>query len=756
MNRRLFGPIFLFGFCVFQAQILLFREFLVLSYGNELALGGMLMIWLAGTGLGSIAGGRMFSKDPEGRAYFFLPMMMALLLLSALAILRLGPAGWGYSWGEMLSLPAWSTLALGALFPFCLVSGALFPYFGQLDKGTSSAWKSILGIFWMEALGSAAGGIAGLFLITWISGFSLAFLVNTGLAVCSFWLWRIHPGRGPGDKRGYLALSLILFSLVPIAGMGNMIDQRSREIQWRPFSIKMIQETPYGNLTLTERNQQYGFFLNGVFQFSSPDPRRAEEKTHLPLLSHPHPRTVLLVGGGLTGTLREILKHPMIEKVDFVELDPNWVKGVSRYIQEVRPFIRSHPKTNLLTGDGRQILKNERKQFDLILLDQPGPVSLQLNRFYTQEFFQLAKEHLNPGGLLVLILNGPSEMIGLTQAETFKSLFRTLQKVFPNSSFFPGEEISLLGFRDAPNPELTTALILRRLSERSLHLDYLNSIQIQSLFSSWRIGYFNRIMGQGQPGEINRDLRPMSFYNQIISDLSFQYPWLAVFFKWVGKTSVFFWLGFLLLLGGGIWIGSKVSPGTRPSLTVLISVGASGFSTMSLEMLMLILFQVELGVLYLEIGLLMALFMLGLAGGSYWLTSRAGFFLRSRRVGARLQCLFSLYFFLFLLGVHGLALWPEGLIRFFLYSMMIIGGGIGGAIYAWCSKVYDELGKRGSRTAGTLYGIDLLGASLASLGISFFCLPLFGVTWTLIGLMGINGLTAFFLATAGNLSLDKR
>jgi predicted membrane-bound spermidine synthase len=123
---------------------------------------------------------------------------------------------------------------------------------------------------------------------------------------------------------------------------------------------------------------------------------------------------------------------------------------------------------------------------------------------------------------------------------------------------------------------------------------------------------------------------------------------------------------------------------------------------------------------------------------------------------AGLQGFFSLFFLLLFIPLKGMGIWPETLLKFILYSLMLIGGALGGAIYALCTRKFDGLGHAKDRTAGTLYGVDLLGAALASLVIPFFCLPLWGMTWTLIGLSLVNGLTALFLAAGPNLILDKR
>ncbi|MFH0789523.1 MAG: hypothetical protein V2B13_18180 [Pseudomonadota bacterium] len=775
MKLRFFGPIFFTGLCLLQAQILLFREFLVLSHGNELALGGMLMVWLVGTGLGSLAGGRFFPDAPVKISSCLLPLGNAFLLLGSIFILRCCPFWLGYSWGEIFSLPGWAAIAIGALFPLCFVSGTLFPLFGQLAKEASSPLQAIIGVYRTEALGAAAGGIVGLYLITWVDGIRLALFIDAGLAGCSFWLWRAHPDRRPKERGSFFLLGMVFIFIFLAIGGGNFLDQKSRSIQWRPFSLLKVQETPFGSLALAERAGQFNFFVNGIFQFSSPDPRRAEEKTHLPLLIHPQPGTIFLIGGGLSGTLREILKHPMIQRVDYVELDPDWVTGVCQFLPELRTLIGSNPKAHLLPGDGRRILMTGGKSYDLILVDLPGPASIQLNRFYSQEFFQMAKDHLNPGGILSLVLNGPADMIGISQSETLKSLYGTLQTVFPKTALLPGEEISLLGFQADPSchasgvtppnhgnkagrrlnlepyfrtksvPKISLAVILSRLTERSIRLHYLNPLQIQTILSPWRSRYFQAVFNQGLPQEVNQDLKPVSFFNQVRSDLALQHPWLAARFQGARAIPFSFQIGLPLLLLAALLAWRRFFPASRPGLPVLISIGVCGFSAMAVEIMILILFQVGLGVLYLEIGLLMALFMLGLAGGAYLILLLEGRPLPVGLMAMGLQGLLAVFFGLLIGVTKGVAGMPEGLLKTTYYGCMVLSGGLCGAIYALCSKVYFSLGKGVSRTAGYLYGLDLLGAALACLIIPFFFLPVWGMTRTLIFLSLLNGLVAILM-----------
>ena len=125
-----------------------------------------------------------------------------------------------------------------------------------------------------------------------------------------------------------MGILCLIFSFMP----GKLLDYSSRSFQWRPYELKISRETPFGSLILNE-GPANNFFLNGNHQFSYPDPRAAEEKAHLPLLFHKAPKkTLFLIGGGLSGILMEILKHPSIEGIDYVELDKVWIEAAGRFL----------------------------------------------------------------------------------------------------------------------------------------------------------------------------------------------------------------------------------------------------------------------------------------------------------------------------------------------------------------------------------------------------------------------------------------
>jgi len=80
-------------------------------------------------------------------------------------------------------------------------------------------------------------------------------------------------------------------------------------------------DSRYQNIVVAGNDGQYSLFGNGQYLTSFPDPYETALFTHFTLSQHPFPRTILLVGGGITGILHEILKYP-VELIHHVELDP--------------------------------------------------------------------------------------------------------------------------------------------------------------------------------------------------------------------------------------------------------------------------------------------------------------------------------------------------------------------------------------------------------------------------------------------------
>ena len=112
------------------------------------------------------------------------------------------------------------------------------------------------------------------------------------------------------------------------------VDRAARERLWRGFNVVGERNSIYGNLTVTQTGESgtgtiRSIYTNGAILANAPDPAAAEEAVDYALLEHAAPRRILLIGGGVNGGVTEALKHPTVERLDYVELDPALI-GMAR------------------------------------------------------------------------------------------------------------------------------------------------------------------------------------------------------------------------------------------------------------------------------------------------------------------------------------------------------------------------------------------------------------------------------------------
>lgn len=176
--------------------------------------------------------------------------------------------------------------------------------------------------------------------------------------------------------------------------------------EWgQSFEIsKMIDEqtSEYWDLKIFE-NPLFGKVLaiDGTIQTTEADEAVYHEMmAHVPLLTHPCPETVLIIGGGDGGLLREVLRHPQIKQAVLVEIDEKIIEISKRYLPTLCQNAFEDPRTQVVIQDGCEYVKNTPNKFDVILCDSTDPIgSGQV--LFTEEFYGDCKRCLNPGGIFV-------------------------------------------------------------------------------------------------------------------------------------------------------------------------------------------------------------------------------------------------------------------------------------------------------------------------------------------------------------------
>lgn len=482
-------------------------------------------------------------------------------------------------------------------------------------------------------------------------------------------------------------------------------------------------------------------YKSGLFLFSTPHPDVVflEELSHFPLLSHPSPQRVLLLGGGVGGLLDEILKHP-VEELGYVEVDPLLIELVRK---EISPAVFSDSRLNLIFSDGRVFVKEEAKKeqikYDVIIMNLPPPSTLNLNRFYTQEFFQKIQALINRSGIFAFTLPSSEAYMGPEMVKLNRCIYETLRSTFPVVKIIPGEfsvfMVSTNANIDQPSsPILNPETIKERFKERNLETRLLTPPYLDYKLSPERAERLLAPLLKDEEAEINQEFRPVaSFYQLALWNVMF-YPTLRGFFDWVSGLRLW-WLLFPLFLIGGLILllrfisrlnGKVRTEGPSPS-SIIWAIFTTGLGGMSIGMLVLLTFQTLEGNLYQKIGVLIASFMLGLVLGGTVTTRTLSHLKKVANTFSLIE--FSILFYSltlpFLLFLAGKLDGDAPLIFLNCFTGFLVG-----AEFPLASSILLKRKDKIVRVAGSLYAYDLWGAILGAVLTSVFFIPLLGVRET--------------------------
>ncbi len=716
----------------------------MLAQGQELKLALGLWCWLLWTGLGSLLGGRLASRYPPaapqlGGLLFLLAWLLPGTILITKALPLLAPLPWGQS------LPAGATLLLFLILlaPFGLVSGLFFPRACRVLA--ASAHEGAVGrVYYLETLGAALGvGLLQLLLLGRYS--TLALSLGCGFLV-ALAAWLLAP---PRTWPARLAAAGGLFILAGGLILHGPLDRLSLAWQWPGRQVLASVDSPYARLAATREGEQVSFFANGLWLYTYPDPLTAEHQTQLGLLEHPRPRRVLLLGGGAPGLVPEVLKTSTVSHLDYVELDPQLVT-LGREFLASRLDAR---KVRIIYQDARRFLSATDARYDVILMALPEPQNAQLNRYYSREFFTIVARHLYPHGVFSFCLAGSETSLQPLRAAYLALAYHTLRLVFPEVLVFPGERVR---FFASPTPGTLVSdpeVLAARIAARHLQLDYVRDYYLLQDLSRPRQDYLRRVL-ESQPPEVNTDLNPRCyFYDLALSGLQEGLPLTEILLFLRDRSPLGLWalIALATLLLAALWR-------RRSGPLYLYQVVIMGLGTMTLEIVMLIIFQIQLGSLYRQLGLLLAAFMAGMAAGGAWGT-RAMKFREAAAAGGAPPQAWSL-----------LALWQGGLaalalvlalalpgVSHFSWAgrelalqagfalLLALVGGLGGAVFAGSAALWGQARPDAGMRGGFLYAADLLGATVGSLGISLVALPVWGLGPTLYLVAALHAGAALML-----------
>jgi spermidine synthase len=527
----------------------------------------------------------------------------------------------------------------------------------------------------------------------------------------------------------------------------------------------------YGNLAVIETGNMgtgniRSIYDNGVILASVPDENAAEEAVHYALLEHPAPRHLLMIGGGVNGSITQALKHPTVERIDYVELDPALIDMARQFFPAQSAPVVSDPRVRMHYADGRHYLKTAGDTFDVIIVNVPDPQTAQLNRFYTAEFFRSARDHLASGGLLALQLRSSEDYISPDLAEFLRCIHHTLREVFPYVVAVPGETIHFFAATRADVLTDNPQTLIARLQERNLKTQYVREYFIPFRMMPDRMEQVREQLRPLTSTPVNRDFEPIAYYFDVVL-WSTQFK--LGYSRWFRAAAHIAFASVIdvvlvITLFVAVLLAFVPARKRRARSAAACCMAATGFTLMALQIFLLLAFQSIYGYVYHQLTILIAMCMAGIAFGS-WLGIRR---IRSSdsppcRTIATAQFLLALSgpALIFVVGllskISGVAAtWLAA--QFVFPALAALCGMLGGYQFPIATEIYlynynyDNDRSRRSRL-GTLYAIDLLGGCAGALLLSAYLIPVFGF-WKTAWLSAAVNLAPALLAA--RLSLEAK
>ena len=151
---------------------------------------------------------------------------------------------------------------------------------------------------------------------------------------------------------------------------------KSVEVRYRIKKILKESRTDFQHMMLVD-TYQYGkmLVLDGIVQTAEKDEFIYHEMmAHVPMLSHPNPQKVLIIGGGDGGVLREVLRYDSVEKATIIEIDSEVVSTCQEHLPFISNGAFDDRRTNLIIGDGADYIQKTDARYDVIIVDSPDPI----------------------------------------------------------------------------------------------------------------------------------------------------------------------------------------------------------------------------------------------------------------------------------------------------------------------------------------------------------------------------------------------
>jgi spermidine synthase len=433
------------GFCALAAEVVWARVLSLLLGATVYTFSIILAVFLTGLGIGSSAGATLAREMTRPR-----------LTLACCQFLQVAAIAWA-AYTIAVTLPYWpvdnSLVATPqakfqfdlvrcawAILPSTLLWGASFPLaLAAFSAARYDAARVVGRAYSANTLGAIAGAVlASMWLIPTLGtqhtqiALIAASIVAAGLA--------FQPQGSREWKFVGAGVGAAIFIALLVPKTPWQLVAYGRQIATSDYGAKPIYfgEGMNSSVAVSQTSGGARFFhVSGKTEASSleKDMRLQRMLGHIPALLHPNPRSVLIVGCGAGVTSGSFVLHPSIERIVICDIEPLIPKVVATHFRIENHDVIRDPRVEIIYDDARHFIATTRETFDLITSDPIHPWVKGSAVLYSQEYFELCKRRLNPGGLV-------TQWVPLYESDraVVQSEIATFFSVFPHGTIWANDD----------------------------------------------------------------------------------------------------------------------------------------------------------------------------------------------------------------------------------------------------------------------------------------------------------------------------
>ncbi len=687
-GRTVLSVAFATGAIALFTQAALFRELSIILHSNDLIVGILLSSWLLLAGLGSIL-------SPFGNRWFRSFATQAIIACVSVIwlhlIANLLTPGFGQIW------PFYKTVFLifVTVAPSAISTGAVFSSLSMAFRVIGDPAR----VYIYEGGGSLLGGLLSLLLVA-ILPTQVSLSIITGAAFGGVLIFTA------GGKKALASGTAFLLIFISIPLFMN-IESKLTEDYYSGYSVERY-ESVHGAIQVLGRYDETYIYQSGVYLGSTSDTNQSAPLIHTLLANTKPGGNFLLIGGVLQGNVSSILKHNP-EKITVIMHDPKLLEiGAANF-----PAFRglNDGRVEVIIGDPVRKIKSLDRSYDYILLFPGIPQSSQTGRLLTRRVFYNLGEILDDSGKIIVGFPTAPNIVTDEEAALMASIEEAMSEFGPVTAYF-GESTALLALPDSGGigKEIRS---LPPEKVRKLHLPY---EMILDLFEDYRQKDLRDRIAEA-------DIQANTWSKPVVLLLGLR-RWEELagggILALLSSIPYVIWLSIILvlLIIALIMSLSVKAPGVMITALSLFT-GAFGMGS---SIWLMYYFQVVGGQLYLAIGMLSALFLVGTITGARLSTSGI------LDLGKWRMQFLAVVIVLLILDLSALTELPIWLAIFIFGLYHLVAGGIVGALFPLLLYQTDRYNVFSNRAPAVIYGSDLIGSAISAPMFGVLLIPVFGMT----------------------------